>query len=70
MRIWLENTFNSTDVAEWELEDERKRSAEIDFIVNSFGDENPKGKQDMLNRCPTDGWREDIERWGELGILN
>ena len=81
MRNWLENNFRlvvefdeekgrEVDMIEWELNDGRKRSASIEFIVSNFGDSPPEGLEEMLGRCPTEGWKENIIRWHELGILN
>ena len=44
--------------------DERITRSKLDFVANSFS-VFEKGK--MLEESPTTGWKETIERWGELG---
>lgn len=79
MKNWLENNFKlvvefdeekeEIEMIEWDLDDGRKRRVSITFVIKKFGDSTPQGREDMLFRCPTEGWKENIMRWDELGLF-
>lgn len=68
---WLKNNFtvdilDGQETIGWTTYNGTSAYVTIDFMVATFGS-NKLSKNQMVDLCPTDGWREIIERWDELG---
>ena len=66
---WLKENFQIYNIDGIEYISWDNKGCSINYIIQKFGDEK-LSKDEMLQKAPTDAWRNIINRWDELGKFN